>query len=382
MTGITRYLVRQVVVALVLVAAALTATVWLSQSLRFVDTIINHGLPLDLSLWFLALMLPALATLVLPIALFLSVTFVYYKLILDSELVVLRASGLSHLALARPALIVGTLTMVACYCLTLYLLPASYRSFKDLQYTIRNSYAQVLLQAGVFTDLGSGLTLYVRARDPDGSLRGILVHDSRDPAKPVTYTAAHGVLFAGQTGPQIVMQHGSYQEAKARTGAVSILNFEQAAIALNDIIGGGEERFRDPQERFVAELLRPDPGLPPEARQRLIAEGHQRLASPLYALAFAVAAVATLLAGTSGPRGRWTRVAVAIAIAAALQIMSLAILSAATRSAAAVPAMYAAPLLAIAGGLLVLGNPTRGVPRLGKGRAARPAGLAGAPSAG
>src|SRR3546814_15479129 len=70
----------------------------------------------------------SLAALVLPIALFLAVTFVYYKLILDSELVVLRASGLSHLALGRPAIIVGAVTMVACYALTLYLLPVSYRS--------------------------------------------------------------------------------------------------------------------------------------------------------------------------------------------------------------------------------------------------------------
>jgi lipopolysaccharide export system permease protein len=357
MTGITRYLVRQIVVALILVAVALTATIWLSQSLRFIDTIINHGLPLDLSLWFLALMLPSLAALVLPIALFLAVTFVYYKLILDSEVVVLRASGLSHLALARPAIIVGMLTMVACYGLTLYLLPVSYRSFKDLQYTIRNSYAQVLLQAGVFTDLGTGLTLYVRARDPDGSLRGILVHDTRNPEKPVTYTAAHGVLFAGQTGPHIVMDNGSYQEASAHTGAVSILNFEQAAIALNDIIGGGEERYRDPSERYVDELLRPDRALPPEVRQRLKAEGHQRLASPLYTLAFAIAAVAVLLAGTSGPRGRWTRVLMAIGVAAVLQIVSLLLLSAATRSAAAVPLMYLAPLGAVVAGLFVLSSP-------------------------
>src|SRR3546814_19136032 len=127
----------QIVVALLLVAVALTATIWLSQSLRFIDTIINHGLPLDLSLWFLALMLPSLAALVLPIALFLAVTFVYYKLILDSALVVLRPSGLSHLALGRPAIILGAVTLVACYALALYLLPGSYRSFKAIGHARR-----------------------------------------------------------------------------------------------------------------------------------------------------------------------------------------------------------------------------------------------------
>lgn len=377
MTGITRYLVRQIAIALILVAAGLTVTIWLSQSLRFIDTIINHGLPLDLSLWFLALMLPSLAALVLPIALFLAVTFVYYKLILDSELVVLRASGLGPLTLVRPAVIMGALTMVICYGLTLYLLPASYRSFKDLQYTIRNNHAQVLIQAGVFTDLGTGLTLFVRARGADGSLLGVLVHDSRNAEKPVTYTAAQGRLFAGPTGPQIVMERGSYQEASARTGAVSILNFEHAAIALDDLMGPAEERYREPQERFVRELLLPDPALPEALRQRLKAEGHQRLASPLYNLALAIAAVATLLVGDSGPRGRWSRVALAVGLAAALQIVSLVLLSAATRTAAAVPAMYLAPLLAAAAGLFLLVAP--GGLRAGALRARR---LGNAPTAG
>ena len=357
MTGITRYLVRQIAVALVLVATGLTITIWLSQSLRFIDTIINHGLPLHLSLWFLALMLPSLAALVLPIALFLAVTFVYYKLILDSELVVLRASGLSPLTLVRPAIIMGALAMVLCYGLTLYLLPASYRAFKDLQYTIRNDYAQVLIQAGVFTDLGTGLTLFVRARDADGSLRGVLVHDTRNAEKPITYTAARGRLFAGPTGPQIAMEQGSYQEASTRTGAGSILNFEHAAIALDDLLAPTEDRYREPQERFVRDLLRPDPSLPEALRQRLQAEGHQRLASPLYNLALAIVAVATLLVGDSGPRGRWSRVALAIGLAAVLQIVSLVLLSAATRAPAAVPAMYIAPGLAGAAGLFLLAAP-------------------------
>ena len=130
----------------------------------------------------------------------------------------------------------------------------------------------MLLQAGVFTDLGSGLTVYVRARDGDGSLRGVLVHDTRDREKPITYTAARGILYGGPTGPQIVMENGSYQETSGRTGAVSILNFDHAAIALSDLMGTTDERYREPQERFVGELLRSSRSLPEAERQRLAAE--------------------------------------------------------------------------------------------------------------
>ncbi len=73
--------------------------------------------------------------------------------------------------------------------------------------------------------------------------------------------------------------------------------------------------------------------------------------------------MAVLLAGTSGPRGRWTRVLVAIAAAAVLQVLNLLLLSAATRSSAMVPVMYLAPLGATAIGSLVLSSPKGVRPR-------------------
>ena len=65
----------------------------------------------------------------------------------------------------------------------------------------------------------------------------------------------------------------------------------------------------------------------------------------------------------SGPRGRWNRVAIAIGIAGALQLLNLLLLSAATRSSAAIPAMYLAPLATVAASLVVLASPRAFRPR-------------------
>ena len=54
--------------------------------------------------------------------------FVYYKLTMDSEIVVLRAAGLSPLQLAGPALRLGLLATLVVYSISLYFLPASYRA--------------------------------------------------------------------------------------------------------------------------------------------------------------------------------------------------------------------------------------------------------------
>ena len=44
MNAFTRYVLRQLLVGMVLVTASLTCVIWLLQSLRFVEMIVNRGL--------------------------------------------------------------------------------------------------------------------------------------------------------------------------------------------------------------------------------------------------------------------------------------------------------------------------------------------------
>ena len=43
-TQLDRYIFRQLALALVAVTGGLTALIWLVQSLRFVELVVNHGL--------------------------------------------------------------------------------------------------------------------------------------------------------------------------------------------------------------------------------------------------------------------------------------------------------------------------------------------------
>ena len=70
---------------LIFVTVGLTLAIWLSQSLRFVDLIVNKGLPVVTFLYLALLLLPRFLTIVLPIALFCATLFTYNKLMNDSE---------------------------------------------------------------------------------------------------------------------------------------------------------------------------------------------------------------------------------------------------------------------------------------------------------
>ena len=189
MNGITRYVLRQTLTVMLFVAVSFTAAVWLVQSLRLIDLIVNRGLSLGLFLYLALLILPRFIDVVLPIAVFIAILFTYNRLTSESELVVMRAAGMSQAALARPALLVGGIGFAVLMAFSVYFLPAANRAFKDLQFEIRNRFASVLLQDGVFNTLSDDLTIYVRGRAANGELIGLMIHETRDPEKPVTIVA-------------------------------------------------------------------------------------------------------------------------------------------------------------------------------------------------
>ena len=346
MQAITRYIFNQLLAAALFVTLALTMVTFLVGSLRWIGYIVNRGLPASTFFFFIGLLLPSFMTVILPIAAFCATLFVYHKLVMDSELVVLRATGMSDLQLARPALALTVLTMLAVYSITIYFLPASYGAFKKLQNEIRSDLSAVLLQEGVFNNIADGITVYVRERSSDGELRGILVHDNRKADRPVTMMAERGALVRSEQGPRVLMVNGNRQQVDRPGGQLSLLYFDRYTMEFSQLQGSNEARWREPRERYLDELFSPTND-PNDQRNynELIAEGHQRLVAPLYVLGFVMIALAALLSGQLNRRGQTRRVLAAIACVAGLEGLSLGLNDLAIRSLDAIPAMYAAALL-------------------------------------
>ncbi len=338
-TRLDRYVFRQLAFALIAVTGGLTALVWLIQSLRFVELVVNHGLSLVVFVELTGLLIPSFIAVILPITTFVVVQFVYQRLAGDREITVMRAAGLSPFALSRPALALAVLAVIGGYALNLWIVPASFTSFRQFQWEIRNRMAAFLLQEGVFTHVSDDLTVYVRSRDPDGTLRGILVDDGRDKNAHATILAESGRLTEGPNGPRVLLVSGSRQEIDRQTGRLNVLTFGQNEIDLTDNQGTSNERLRDMTEMSLAELLDPHP---PNARDipKWIAEGHKRLATPLTAVSYAFIGLFAVLSGTFRRHGSFVRPLVTIAAMVAILALGLAMENLAARDNAMLPMIW------------------------------------------
>ena len=334
MRGLTRYVLRQTAMLTLAFTLVFTAAVWLVQSLRLIDLIVNRGLSLGIFFKLALLILPRFIEIVLPIAIFLAVLFSYNRLISESELVVMRASGLSQTTLARPALILAGAGALVLLALSTYLLPAAFREFKDLQFQIRGRFASALLQEGVFTTISDRFSVYIRTRDRRGELGGILIHDMRDPKKPVTLLAERGALVDGPQGPRVLMMNGSRQQYELETGKLAVLSFDRYTVEL----AGGKDapgiRSREAEELYFHELF--DAGGAPTR----MAEAQLRLVTPLDALVFALIPLACLLPGDFNRRGQSRRILAATIAAMLFEVVDLGTKNLASHDLAAAPLLY------------------------------------------
>jgi lipopolysaccharide export system permease protein len=340
-TRIDRYILRQLLLALVAVTGALVALIWLTQSLRFVELVVNRGLSFRVFLELTSLLIPNFVAVILPITTFVVVQFVYQRLAGDRELTVMRAAGLSPFALARPALGLAIIALSVGYLLNLWIVPAAFGAFREYQFEIRNRIAAFLLQEGVFTNVSDDLTVYVRKRDRDGTLHGILVDDARQKNSHSTILAERGRLVDTSGAPQVLLFNGSRQEIDRQTGRLNVLTFAENAVDLSQSAKSDEQRFRDPKEMSIEELLHPAPGMVADRDfGKLKVEAHQRLSSPLTAVSFSMVALVAVLMGTFRRHGGLLRPFIAIITVVGLVALGLAVSNLAARQPVLTPLIW------------------------------------------
>jgi lipopolysaccharide export system permease protein len=303
------YVLQQMMGPVALFAFLLTGVVWLSQSLRLLDLVINRGQSAPTFVYLTMLLLPSLLVLILPIAYFAGTLYGLNKLNADSELVVMSACGQSRSQLAAPVMVAAVVAMMFTYLCSLYLMPLGQRTMKNAVMDIRADIGAAILNEGDFNTPADGLTVFMRELSSDGHIHGILVHDDRDEQRPTTYIAQSGLLVQTAAGGRLVMMDGTIeQNPAANPGQLSVLKFQRYVFDLDQFAGPQQDAELEASDRYLSELFWPvlknadkNKGKAKNTRAIYRAEGHNRLAAPLYCITFALIALAAV---TSGRRQR------------------------------------------------------------------------------
>jgi lipopolysaccharide export system permease protein len=346
-----RYLLAQLLALFGFFSLVLVAVYWVNRAVKLFDQLIGDGQSALVFLEFSILTLPNVIRLVLPISAFAACVYAINRLMQESELVVMQATGFSAFRLARPVFFFGVAVLAMQLVLTNVLVPLSQSRLSDRSAEIRENVTARFLNEGRFMHPSDGITLYIREITPLGELNDLFLSDERDPEDRLVYTAERALLVRGEKGPQLVMLDGVTQRLVQADRRIALTRFETFTLDLSEVV-----KARGGMNLSVNELSTPELLMASEATQQatgatraeLLEEGHSRFASSLLSLAAPLLGFAALMLGGFSRFGMMRQIGLAVGLLIVLQSLSTMATSTAVRNEGAFALVYLPPLLGMA----------------------------------
>ena len=346
MGSISRYIFRTTLGAFLIVLISLTAVIWVTQALRDIDIMTNQGQSILVFIGITGLLIPMLMLVIAPIALLIAAAHVLNKMSNDSEIIVMNAAGMSPWILFRAFLAAAIVASLFVGAISAYFAPKGLRMLRDWVTEVRANVVATIVQPGRFRAIEAGVTIHIRERRLNGQLAGIFLDDRRNPNERITVLAEIGELLDNSGGTFLVLQKGIVQRYETGQRDPTMVAFDRYAFDLSQFTGGAQAVKYSIRERYLWQLLFPDPKDQNYTEQpgQFRAELHDRLMAPFYPIAFVVIAYAYLGAPGTTRQSRTLSIVGAIGGVALLRLIGFV----STIFGAAVPWMLALQYLAVA----------------------------------
>ena len=292
MSSIGWYVFRTTMVAFLITLVTLTVVIWFTQAMRDFDLITSQRQTLFVFMGITGMIIPLLVMMLAPIAFVMAAAHTLNKLSSDSEIIVMNAAGMSPWRLLAPFISAACVVSLLVAVIAAYVSPLSLRKLRDWAAQVRADILTNIVQPGRFTTVSGNLTFHIADRRPDGLLEGIFVDDGRDPKEHSTYLAERGEIVKNENGSFLGMEGGSIQRVSAGERDPRIIVFDRYAFDLSKFTSGPQNSNYTVREKYVWELIkpRPDDALYVAQPDQYRSELADRLATPLYPIAFIILA--------------------------------------------------------------------------------------------
>jgi len=343
-----RYFFSQAFWPLILCLSALASLALLTQSLQTLDLIVENRQSAGTFFYITILALPQLIAIILPLAVFLAVLYALNRLNMDSEIIVARASGITPWQIATPIMRLGIYAMIAHLIINLVVQPYTFREMRGEILKVRTDMASQMVQAGKFITPTPELTIYTREIGSDGSLRDVLIFDARKDEVETTHTAKYGIIKAENNSVSLTLIKGNVQQ-RFESGNIDFIGFDDYQVDMSDIVAVDNVLRLKTADRYLHELLKPNSRefVTRKTKRERLAEGHSRMATPLYNLALPLLALCFMISGQHLRLGYGRRIAICAVIGFGIRIIGFAATSAAESNAIMNIVQYALPLSVI-----------------------------------
>jgi lipopolysaccharide export system permease protein len=298
---IYRSVLKELITTFVLTLAFLNSVLMMEKILRLSKLLSGIGASVFDMAKIILYLQPQLLLLTIPMSLLLSTLLVYGRMNQDSEIIILKTSGMDFRKIALPVILLGLLSFFTSIAVSFALGPES--SLK-----LRNEITKIIavgstqaIEEGTFNTSFKNIVILVKGRKPPDMLKNIFIYDSRNKEEPRVLMAKEGRLFV-QDGPSIGLDLTDGYINIMRSNITTELFFDRYRFSL---VLESDSHAPKKAEFTPFELLKKAAEeLNPRDKTALYLEFHRRLSLPAVCLVLIfLGPPLSLIAGKSGRLG-------------------------------------------------------------------------------
>ena len=339
---LTWYIFRQTLSNSIISTLVITGIIWLSQSFKTIQLIINKGAGILEFFILSSYSLPSWLLLAIPFGTFAGCMISYLKLQNDQEILVMKSAGVNPLTLSKPAFFIAILASLILFIIAHFVMPKTYKNFKVLQDDIRNSSESLIIRDNIFIDLNKYQTIFINSLNENNELEEIFIQDRSDRDLVVEFFSKKGNINF-ENNIILSMQDGTRISTDPK-GRSTILNFKSYDIEIIQDKNKKLTRVVEYNEYKFFELLRKSKNAK-DNKGKLLAEAHSRNTIVFMPLVFCLIVMVTIL------KDNFTRIfsiykkTIGIGLLVIIQSFVLIIKNAVHSNINFLPLMYIFPIL-------------------------------------
>jgi LPS export ABC transporter permease LptG/LPS export ABC transporter permease LptF len=196
-TLLDRYVVREILPPTGVGLLLFTFILLLDQISQLMRILVAKGADFGTVVRAFVYLLPSIFSVTVPMAFLLGVLLAFGRMASDSEIVALRASGVSPERLLRPVLLLSAVACAITFYVVAVALPAANQAYRELVFSLVVSKARTGMAPRVFNDdLIPGIVIYVSDMPAaqNGQWKDVFMYDDRDKRRPSVILARQGRL--------------------------------------------------------------------------------------------------------------------------------------------------------------------------------------------
>ncbi len=300
-----RYITSQVLTTGLFAIGVLSLVLVLGNVFKqLLDLLVNHDVPLEYILSFIAYIIPFSLTFTIPWGFLTAVLLIFGRLSAENELIALRSNGISVPRICVPVFVIAAICVGVCFWINVDVAPKAQEQMKAALYNIATSNPIAVFGSDQIIDQFPGYLIYVEKKNGT-QLQDILMYQLNDAGQPTMMVQARsGELVPDLEGKQQIilkLKDARYEQRDSESPG-DVMKIQQGissasndlAISLKELYEKNKKK-RGTGQMMLSEILytlsQKHNGLDAAQASALRTEANKRFSFSLASFAFCLIAV-------------------------------------------------------------------------------------------